>query len=761
MRGRAGWAIAALLCAGAAADAQQPTVSPAVARALAADSVIPVWFFAAPGRALDDVAAAVRAAGGRLRHRSRWLHAVSADATAAVVAAAARRPEFRHLQPVARFRGRRAFPSEPAPAAGPAPLAAATAEDSLYGPSAMPFRQLNLFPLVRQELRGAGLTIALLDTGFETGHAAFTSTQILAQRDFVFGDDTVRDEPEDQAGASQHGTQVWSLLAAQVPGEIIGIAPDAAYVLAKTEDVRSETRVEEDNWVAAIEWADSLGAQLVSSSLAYLEFDDGFAYTQSDLNGDIAVTTVAADLAAARGTVVVNAVGNGGDAFRTLVTPADGDSVVAVGAEDSLGVLQSFSSRGPTADGRLKPDLLAPGRSVYVVDPLAPTGFSRATGTSYATPLIAGAAALIRELHPALSPIAVLEALRRTGTNRDAPDSSSGWGRPDGAAAAVFPHGIVLTTPVTEDTLLTSVTPRFAWATPDLPPFAQPVTYRLRLTHDSAGTLVVTDTVFGGTELTIADAQRPGTRFFATLTATSVDGIAYTEPTRGPLVVPPWATLTTLDEPDGIAIRETRPTFTWASPAVLEPPGPFTYDLQVIRTFDDERTVDTTGLTTTAFRPAQDLERNTPYRWRVTARLGADSAVTESRGTFLIVDDRVPLVTLLFQNFPNPFPTGTTGRAATCIWFDLATAGRVRLDILDMRGHLVRNLVPGAAFPSQLPAGRYGRPAAGETGPCDPRLEWDGTARDGRVVPRGVYPVRLVTPTGVLFKRIVFMGRDF
>src|SRR5206468_4544596 len=155
--------------------------------------------------------------------------------------------------------------------------------------------------------------------------------------------------------AHTHGTAIWSLFAGDVPGRLHGVARGASYLLAKTEDVRSETRVEEDNYVAALEWADSIGVDTVSSSLAYLIFDNGFSYTPSQLNGYLAVTTVAADMAAQRGILVVTAAGNDGPLPRSISTPADGDSVLAVGAEDSVGTIAFFSSLGPTADGRLKP----------------------------------------------------------------------------------------------------------------------------------------------------------------------------------------------------------------------------------------------------------------------------------------------------------------------------------------------------------------------------------------------------------------------
>jgi hypothetical protein len=194
---------------------------------------------------------------------------------------------------------------------------------------------------------------------------------------------------------------------------------------------------------------------------------------------------------------------------------------------------------------------------------------------------------------------------------------------------------------------------------------------------------------------------------------------------------------------------------------VSSPPGPFTFDLLIERVDDGTTELEARGLSERHYTPSRDLERNTPYRWSVTARLGEDSSRVASAGSFVIVDDSAPVATLLFQNFPNPFPSRELMRDATCIWFDLAETARIRLDILDARGHTVRTLVPGAAFDAVLPPGRYGRAQADGPGSCDPRLEWDGTADDGRVLPQGIYIARLVTPTETLTKRIVYMGRDF
>src|SRR5437867_1255050 len=746
--------------------AQQPAVSPALPRALTRlqDTTISVWLFVRPGAALDDISDRVAAAGARVRVRSRWLHAISADVPASVLRQLLTDRALRRIQPLGRFK-LRPRPGRPIPDLAPlvtfAPAqvpgdtcGVSPGDDPVLGPSAMPYRQLHLRPLTDQGIDGTGVRIALLDTGFDTANTAFSGIAIAAQHDFVFNDEVVKDEPgKDFPGAQSHGTETWSLMAGNVAGRLRGIARGARFLLAKTEDVRSETRVEEDNYVAALEWADSIGVDIVSSSLGYLTFDNGFSYTPSQLNGDIAVTTVAADMAAQRGIFVVTAAGNDGPSPRSISTPADGDSVLAVGAEDSLGTVAFFSSRGPTADGRLKPDFTAPGVAVCVV-----TGngqVRRGEGTSFATPLLAASAALVKQMHPTLAAMELRAAFRSTGSKRAAPDSIYGWGRPDVAAAAVFPTGVTATAPLPAAGPLTTITPAFTWSVGTVPPSAAPVRYRVRVSRDSTLASPLVDTLLTAEMLNLPVPLKVGSIFWR-VDATAASGETATSGRIGPVVVPAWATLTALSNPAGMVIDTAQPTLTWRPVSISTPPGPLTFDVDVQRVATGVTDFNVANLTDTTLSLTQPLDRNTAYRWFLTVHAGPDTSIIKSQGSFLVVDLGIPTSTLLYQNFPNPFPAA--GRDSTCLWFDIPIAGAVELDILDLRGNPVRHFVPGPDFPGVLPPGRYGRGSTGG-GICDPRLMWDGRADDGRPLPAGVYLAKLKAPGLIVFKRIVFRGR--
>lgn len=283
----------------------------------------------------------------------------------------------------------------------------------------------------------------MLDTGFVLTHDAFAAVDIADQWDFVHGDPDVDDDPaQDDPGEAWHGTQTFSALAARQPGEFVGVAPEATFYLAKTEDVTRdgavfESHVEEDYWVAGLEWCVERGCRIVNSSLGYV-----LNYRFPDIDGATSIISAAADEAAARGTLVVTAAGNTdgarplGNSLRGRISPpADAARALSVGGANADGSPWLFSGRGPTFDGRVKPDVLALALGVSVVSPLDTTSITRNRGTSFASPLVAGAAALLLEAFPDATPDDLLTAFRGTASKADDPDAHNGYGVANAAAA--------------------------------------------------------------------------------------------------------------------------------------------------------------------------------------------------------------------------------------------------------------------------------------------------------------------------------------
>lgn len=321
-----------------------------------------------------------------------------------------------------------------------------------YGNSFIQLNQLRIPELHSMGLTGKGVRIALIDAGFSKTHNAFRriieENRLIAEYDFIFNDNNVENENEEDYtyNQSSHGTAVWSLVGGYVPGILIGAAYDAEFLLAKTERIGSETRVEEDNYVKAIEWADSLGADIISTSLAYRDFDDGFCYPFEDLDGNSAVTTKAVNWAYERGILFVTAAGNDGNNPKFpdggLYTPGDAFGALTIGAVDSTGTIARFSSHGPTADGRIKPDLCAMGVHDFIAINNNDNAYGHGNGTSLSTPLITGASALILEKHPNLSPDNIVRILKKYASLSDFPDSLYGWGIPDvyKSATEIYPN---------------------------------------------------------------------------------------------------------------------------------------------------------------------------------------------------------------------------------------------------------------------------------------------------------------------------------
>jgi serine protease AprX len=374
----------------------------------------------------------------RLRQESRWFDAVSAEATSEQVQALAELPFVSQVDLVRRYRHPREEPVVAEAPDGPSEKQTDLTHFTLkYGGSLGQLQQIDVPAAHDKGLHGEGVVIALFDAGFNNlAHRVFSSMKIAATHDFVNGDDDVGDGSD--MGEGSHGTETLSAIGAFREGELIGPAFAATFLLAKTENTDSETPIEEDNWAAAAEWAESRGVDVISSSLGYLDFDPPNAsYTFADMDGATAISTRAAALAASRGVVVVNSAGNAGPnpAHNTLGAPADGKRVVTVGAVTSTGSRAAFSSVGPTLDGRIKPDVAAQGVDVKLASPSSTGGYVRGSGTSFSCPLTAGAVALVLQAHPQYTVKQVLSVLHSTASHAGAPDDLLGYGIVDAWAA--------------------------------------------------------------------------------------------------------------------------------------------------------------------------------------------------------------------------------------------------------------------------------------------------------------------------------------
>ena len=382
----------------------------------------------------------IRRHGIVVRTQSRWLNAVSVDATGQQMRWLRQQPFVTQVHPVARMARPRASTVRSESGGGK------LLQNTDYGNSFQQLFSIGVTVLHGLGFRGDGVRVGVLDSGFNVQqHPAFAQLRVLEPRDFINGDDIVWDETEqpetgDETRSDQngHGTRVLSLLAAQADGIMSGAAPEAEYILAKVEDIVEELPIEEDRWIAALEWADSLGAQVINSSVGYTTWADGSGYTYSQLDGQTAPASIVAGLAAQRGIVVVNAAGNDGDnAWRYINVPADAEDVITVGSVSVFDLeIDTSSSRGPTPDGRIKPDLVAPGADVVIA--YAAAGYGRARGTSLATPLVAGTCALLLQLHPDWNPFEVATELRDTARDlgESGPDTAYGFGLVDAVAAS-------------------------------------------------------------------------------------------------------------------------------------------------------------------------------------------------------------------------------------------------------------------------------------------------------------------------------------
>lgn len=373
----------------------------------------------------------LREIGVRPIVQSRWLHAVSATLTSAQHATIRALPFVHRVHPVAS--GRRAASTTRPLSSFPDSKAAPSPDSLSFGPSRDHLARINAVSPLERGLDGHGVRVGFLDANFRGfRHEAFSALQhddrMLALRDFTEG-----------LQSGTHGSAVASVAVGRASGTLVGPAHEAQVLGATTEYTQSERNVEEDYFVAGLEWLHRRGADVVNVSIGYTTFDAGQNdYSTEDLDGDTGVTTRAVDRAAQLGMTVVVSAGNSGCAkpdscWYYINTPADADSAITVGAVGPDSSVMSFSSRGPTADGRTKPDVVVQGEDVIAA--WNDSGYARVGGTSFASPQVTGVIAQMLQVNPDLDPIQVRRLLRQTASQANNPDNRLGWGIVDANAA--------------------------------------------------------------------------------------------------------------------------------------------------------------------------------------------------------------------------------------------------------------------------------------------------------------------------------------
>ena len=388
----------------------------------------------------SSVIDSIRTAGAQVLAVSKWLRAVAVAASPEGVRELEALPSVRYIDIVNVYVRSKPSVTPPVKVEPPSRVSALD-----YGLSGYQIAYMNAARLHQIGLSGKGVRVAMFDSGFDIHHSAFDSTRIIDTYDFINSDTTVDGidcDPSVELNHNNyqtfHGTLTLGVIGGYVPGVLIGAAYGADFLLAKTEITcySTETKIEEYNWIAAAEWADSLGADIISSSLGYTTFQDSGSYTFSQMDGHTALITQAAEIAASKNILVVNSAGNERGTFDWphIVFPADGDSVLAVGATTSDSSLAAFSSPGPTADGRIKPDVVNYGSYVWSSDQSG--GYTRANGTSFSAPLTAGAAALAFQYDTTLTAAEYFQLVKATASQAGAPDNNFGYGIVNAADAA-------------------------------------------------------------------------------------------------------------------------------------------------------------------------------------------------------------------------------------------------------------------------------------------------------------------------------------
>lgn len=306
-----------------------------------------------------------------------------------------------------------------------------TTTDFNYGNAANQVQMMNVDYLHQQNYTGNGMIIAVIDAGFPGVNSFSAFERIRVNNQILGGYDFVNRSTNFYQGNS-HGMSVLSDIAGYVDGQFVGTAPDAQFYLFITEDGPNEIRLEESLWVEAAERADSLGVDVINTSLGYADFfdNDDHDYEYADMDGKTAFITRGAEIAFSRGMILVNAAGNeGDDPWKYINAPADSESILSVGAVNSAGVIASFSSYGPTADGRLKPDVDAQGSGVYVINSFGNIGTSG--GTSFASPIMAGAVTCLWQAFPEMTNAQITQMVKQSAHLYGNPNNHEGYGIPN------------------------------------------------------------------------------------------------------------------------------------------------------------------------------------------------------------------------------------------------------------------------------------------------------------------------------------------
>ena len=375
--------------------------------------------------------------GITIENESRWLNAVSVMCKISDIEKIAKLKSVKKIEPVIGYKKTKIEYAD---------NSLSNSRDFDYGNSLAQIEQINVHELHNVGYTGEGVIILVMDTGFDLTHNAMANINVIAQWDVINNDSETANETSAETSNSQdhHGTAVLSTIAAYAPGELIGVAFDAEFLLAKTEDVTQEVQQEEDNYIAGLEWGEANGADVVSTSLGYLDW-----YTYEDMDGNTAVTTIGIDIAVGLGMVCVTAAGNEGNdqSWYYIIAPADADSVISVGAVRENGLIASFSSHGPTFDGRIKPEVCARGSYTWCINSNSTTTYSQMSGTSLACPLVGGAVALIRQAKPDWSAMEVREAVMMTASQSSNPDNSYGYGIMNAADAVEYEATVAIDRP--------------------------------------------------------------------------------------------------------------------------------------------------------------------------------------------------------------------------------------------------------------------------------------------------------------------------